>query len=342
MINLRNDYCAIAHERILNALIKNSKKTFVGYGLDEHTKNVEEIVRKLTKNDDSIVSILPGGTVTNKVMIGHLLKAYEAVVCADTAHINVHETGTIESDGHKVIGTKGKNGKIQVSEIEYILNTHLDEHMVKPKMVYISHPTELGSVYTLKELKEIFECCKKNNLYLYVDGARLATGLTSSYSDITFEDLGKYVDAFYIGGTKNGLLNGEALVVNNKNIQNELRYSVKHFGGMYSKGYVAGIQFEELLKDGLLFEIGKLQNELAKILVEELRKLNIKFMIECESNQIFPIFTKKQIEYLKEYIMFEMWEDRGDKAVIRFVTHFSLTEEEVNEAIKNIKDCLSK
>lgn len=342
MINLRNDYCAIAHENVLKSLIDNSKKTFVGYGLDEISKNVEKIVRKLIKNNDAVVSILPGGTVTNKVMIGHLLKPYEAVICADTAHINVHETGAIESDGHKVIETKGINGKIQVKEIEHIVSTHLDEHMVKPKMVYISHPTELGSVYTLNELKEISKCCKENNLYLYVDGARLATGLTSKYSDITFEDLGSLVDAFYIGGTKNGLLNGEALVVNNVDIQNELRYSVKHFGGMYSKGFVTGIQFETLLKDGLLFEIGKHQNELAEYLVSELKKLNVEFMIECESNQIFPIFTKKQIEELNKNLLFEIWEDRNEKAVIRFVTHFLLTREEVEKALQIIKDCLLK
>ena len=342
MINLMNDYCAVAHEKVLQALVDNSKQTFVGYGLDQKTKNVEEIIRNLTKNNNAIISILPGGTVTNKVMIGHLLKSYEAVICVDTAHINVHETGAIESDGHKVIGTKGINGKIQVSEIENIMHTHLDEHMVKPKMVYISHPTELGSVYTLEELKKISKCCKKNNLYLYVDGARLATALTSKYSDITFEDLGHLVDAFYIGGTKNGLLNGEALVVNNKDIQEELRYSVKHFGGMYSKGYVAGIQFEALFEDGLLFKIGKHQNELAEYLVSELKKLNIEFMIECESNQLFPIFTKKQIEILKKHILFEIWEDRNDKAVIRFVTHFLLTKEEVKEAIKIIKNCLLK
>lgn len=342
MINLMNDYCAVAHEKVLNDLIENSKKTFVGYGLDENTKNVEEIIRKLINNNDAVVSILPGGTVTNKVMIGHLLKPYEAVICADTAHINVHETGAIESDGHKVIGTKGINGKIQVSEIEHIVNTHLDEHMVKPKMVYISHPTELGSVYTLEELKQISKCCKDNNLYLYVDGARLATALTSSYTDITLEDLGYLVDAFYIGGTKNGLLNGEALVINNKEIQNELRYSVKHYGGMYSKGYVAGIQFQTLLKDGLLFEIGKHQNELAEFLVYELKKLNVEFMIECESNQIFPIFSKKHIDQLKKYILFEIWEDRGEKAVIRFVTHFLLTKEEVIKTVQIIKDCLLK
>lgn len=340
MINLRNDYCSIAHEKVLEALVNNSNKTFVGYGLDPITKNVENIIKKLIKNDDAIISILPGGTVTNKAMIGHLLRPYEAVICADSAHINVHETGAIESDGHKVIGTKGNNGKIQVSEIDLIVKTHLDEHMVKPKMVYISHPTELGSVYTLDELREISKYCKEHDLYLYVDGARLATALTSKYSDITFADLGNLVDAFYIGGTKNGLLNGEALVVNNKEIQKELRYSVKHFGGMYSKGYVAGIQFEALLKDGLLFEIGKHQNKLATLLVDELKKLNIEFMIECESNQIFPIFTKTQIEYLKDHIMFEMWEDRGDTAVIRFVTHFDLTENDVMKAIEIIKDCL--
>ena len=342
MINLRNDYCAIAHEKVLEALVNNSKNTFVGYGLDEYTNNVEKIIRKLTNNTEAIVSILPGGTVTNKAMIGHLLRPYEAVICADTAHINVHETGAIESDGHKVIGTKGINGKIQVSEIKKVIDTHLDEHMVKPKMVYISHPTELGSVYSLDELKEISKICKENDLYLYVDGARLATALTSKHTEITLEDLGSLVDAFYIGGTKNGLLNGEALVVNNKNIQNELRYSVKHFGGMYSKGFVAGIQFETLLKDGLIFEIGKKQNEHAEYLVEELKKLNIDFMIECESNQIFPIFTKKQIEYLKKYIMFEIWEDRREKAVIRFVTHFMLTKEELFETIQIIKDSLLK
>ncbi len=338
MINLRNDYCVIAHKNVLKALTDYAEDTFVGYGLDEHSKNVEAIIKKLIKNNKAVVNILPGGTVTNKVMIGHILRPYEAVICADSAHINVHETGTIESDGHKVIETVGKKGKIQVCEIERIVNTHLDEHMVKPKMVYISHPTELGTVYTKEELKQISKCCMKYDLYLYVDGARLGTALTSRYSDITFEDLGSLVDAFYIGGTKNGLINGEALVINNKEIQNELRYSVKHFGGMYSKGFVTGIQFEELLKDGLLLAIGKHQNEMAELLVSELKKLNVKFMLECESNQVFPIFRKKVIEKISKKIMFEMWEDRGDEAVIRFVTHFSLSKEDVLKVIQIIKE----
>lgn len=340
MINLRNDYCAIAHKEVLDELIRNSKNTFEGYGLDEKTKEAEKIILDLVCSNDSKVYFLSGGTITNKVVIGHILKPYEAVICADNGHINVHETGAIESDGHKVLSTKNKNGKILPSEIERVVVSHCDEHMVKPKIVYISNTTEVGTVYTKKELVDIYEMCKKYGLYLYLDGARLSSALNSNYCDITFSDLGKYTDAFYIGGTKNGLLFGEALVVNNKDLQNEIRYSIKHFGGMMAKGFVNGIQFNALFKNDLFNRIGKSENELAIYLVNKLKDLNIKFLCDCESNQVFPIFKNDIVEKLQKEIEFEIWNRGCEETVIRFVTHFSLSKEDIDSAIEIIKKCL--
>jgi len=342
MINLRNDYCVVAHKEILKELLENCDKTFSGYGLDEKTLEAENLILDLIGNKDSKVYFLSGGTITNKVVLGHILKPYEAVICADNGHINVHETGAIESDGHKVLSTKNIDGKIQIGEIEKIVLSHCDEHMVKPKVVYISNTTEVGTVYNLSELKEIYKVCKKYDLYLYLDGARLASALNSKYCDITFEDLGKYTDVFYIGGTKNGLLYGEALVVNNKNLQDEIRYSIKHFGGMLAKGFITGIQFSVLFKKDLFNEIGKMENDLADYLVDGLKEMNVELLSECQSNQVFPIFDNEIVDKLKEEIEFEIWNVSRSKTTIRFVTHCFLTKKDIDEVLVIIRKILKK
>ena len=215
MINLRNDYCGICHKKVLEKLNKYANDDFLGYGLDDHSLKAKELIKKELGRDDVDIHFLVGGTVTNKVLISHILRPYEAVICPDTGHINVHETGTIEQSGHKIIATLNKDGKITKDDILEVLRLHTDEHMVKPKMVYISNSTEYGTVYTYNELKSLKEVCKKLGLYLYMDGARLGVALTSKYTDLKKEDLKDLVDAFYIGGTKNGAMIGEALVILN-------------------------------------------------------------------------------------------------------------------------------
>lgn len=335
-INLRNDYNAIAHPEILKAFYEYSEKTFVGYGLDECSKEASLLIKNEIKNEDADVHFLVGGTITNKILISHVLKPYEAVISPDSGHINVHETGTIEQSGHKIIVTPNYNGKICPKDIEKVVLTHTDEHMVKPKMVYISNPTEFGTVYTKEELQAISDVCRKYKLYFYVDGARLACALTSD-KKLSMADLASLVDAFYIGGTKNGLLLGEALVVLNNEIKDSIRYSIKHFGGMYSKGFVNGIQFKTLFENDLFYKIGELENSLAKKLYNELKKLGVKFLMEQETNQIFPIFNNNIIDKLKEEILFEIWEVMDKETVIRFVTGFMTKEEDINNTINVVK-----
>ena len=342
MINLRNDYCGIAHYKVLEKLGKHANDVFVGYGLDEHSKRASELIKKEMAYDDADIHFLVGGTITNKVLISHVLRPYEAVISPDTGHINVHETGTIEQSGHKIITVKNNCGKLNAKDILDVLFTHTDEHMVKPKLVYITDSTEIGSIYTYQELKEISDVCKANDLYLYLDGARLAAALTCEKNDIKLSDLPKLVDAFYIGGTKNGLMLGEALVIINEKIKDEVRYSIKHFGGMYAKGFVTGIQFEALFEDGLFYEIAKKENEQAKYLYNELVKIGVEFECIQETNQIFPVFKTEHIKELKEYIQFETWSINEDKTTIRFVTHYLLKDEEIEETIEIIKGIINK
>lgn len=337
-INLRNDYCSIAHPLILEAFIEYNKNTYLGYGMDEETNNAIEIIKSKINYKDADVFFLPGGTITNKVLISHILKPYEAVISCESGHINVHETGTIEQSGHKILVAPSYEGKIISEDIYKICNTHTDEHMVKPKIVYISNPTELGTIYTKEELNKISLACKDLGLYLYVDGARLATALTSKKNDMNLEEFSKLVDSFYIGGTKNGLIQGEALVVMNKELSKDIRYSIKHFGGMYSKGFVNGIQFKTLFEKDLFNTIGKTQNYLAEELYAKLKQINVKFLFEQETNQIFPIFKNEIVNKLKDKIEFEIWEKRIDETVIRFVTHYNLTKEDINRTIEIIKE----
>jgi len=340
MINLRNDYCFIAHNKILQALEENNNKTFVGYGLDEISIEASNLIRKEIGNDTADVHFLPGGTVTNKVLISHVLKSYECVICCETGHINVHETGTIEQSGHKVLTTPSINGKIQAKDIKKVYQSHADEHMVKPQIVYISQPTELGTLYSNEELKEISSVCKALNLYLYVDGARLATALTSKNNDISLVEFAKLVDAFYIGGTKNGLILGEALVILNDELKKDIRYSIKHFGGMYSKGFVTGIQFKTLFENDLFYEIGRQENDLAELLYTELLNIGVEFLYPQDTNQIFPKFKNDVIDQLRKHLMFEMWEVGEEESVIRFVTHPKLTIEDIRNTIQIIKEIM--
>ena len=339
-INFRNDYCGIAHKDILQALIENENNSYVGYGLDEQSEQAKKLIQKELKNENVDIHFIPGGTLTNKVLISHVLRPYEAVISADSGHINVHETGTIEQSGHKILTAPNNNGKINGSDIISIYNSHTDEHMVKPKMVYISNPTEFGTIYTKEELTEISNICKKLDLYLYMDGARLGCALTSPKNDLVMSDLSNLVDAFYIGGTKNGLLLGEALVVINEELKPFMRHSVKHFGGMYAKGFINGIQFKTLFENNLFYNIAKKQNDLAMILYNKMCLLGIKFLMEQETNQIFPVFKNETVEKLKDYFLFEIWERKEEETVIRFVTNYLLNEDDVNNAIEIIKNLI--
>ena len=329
MFNFKNDYCYIGHENILNALLKYQDEANEVYGLDSHSKNAKELIKNYISDVDLDIHFLVGGTIANKTVISHLLRPYEAVISADTGHINVHETGAIESTGHKVITIANYDGKIIVSDIRKAFKTHTDEHMVKPKMVYISQTTEAGTVYSKEELKEIYEVTKELGMYLFVDGARLASALATDA--MSLNDLAHYSDVFYIGATKNGSPLGEAICIVNDELKSSFRYSIKQNGGMYSKGYVAGICFEELFKDGLYFKLGENANTCAKYLASNLIDRGIELAYPCVTNQVFPIVSNELFVLLRNLVSFELWEDKGDFKVIRFVCNFKTTLEMIDE-----------
>ena len=307
------------------------------YGLDTISDKAKELIKKELHNDSVDIHFMVGGTITNKTVIAHALRPYEAVIAVDTGHINVHETGAIEETGHKVVTVPNINGKITTENIKKAFYLHTDEHMVKPKMVYISNSTEIGSVYTYNELKEIKETCDKLGLYLFIDGARLGAALTSKDSDLRLSDLPKLCDVFYIGGTKNGLMLGEAVVIVNDKLKEDFRYSIKHYGGMYSKGFVAGINFFALFENGLFLDIAKSENDLAYKLYDKLVQLGVKFDVVPSTNQIFPIFKTKHVEQLEKEIMFEVWSVGEEETTIRFVTSYMTTNEDVEKTIEVIR-----
>ena len=253
MMYINCDYNEGAHKKILSRLIETNMEQTIGYGCDEHCDNARKLIKKLCKNSDIDVHFLVGGTQTNETVISAALRPHQGVLAAVSGHINVHETGAIESLGHKVLVLDTDDGKISASQIDKYYNDHVSndsyEHIVQPKMVYISQPTELGTLYSLSELEEISNVCRKNKLFLFVDGARLGYGLAASNNDITLGDLARLTDVFYIGGTKVGALFGEAVVISNDYIKEDFRYIMKQRGGMLAKGRLLGVQFETMFEE---------------------------------------------------------------------------------------------
>ena len=337
MINFKNDYNLIAHNRILEAMLEYNKNTYVGYGLDELSEQAANAIKKHI-NKDVDIHFLVGGTSANKIVIAHALRPYEAVISVNTGHICVHETGAIEATGHKILTVEGVDGKITPTMIEQVVNTHVDEHMVFPKMVYITQATEIGTLYSKSELIDIYNTCKKNDLYLFLDGARLAVGLDKS--DITLDDLAKYTDVYYIGGTKNGALLGEAVVISKEELKKNFRFSIKQNGGMYAKGYVAGIQFLELFKDGLYFNLGHNSNVMADKLALGLTNRGISLEYPNVTNQLFIRVSNELYNKLNEFVLFELWADKGNEKVIRFVTNFNTSEKELEEFFNKLDNIL--
>ena len=331
-----NDYSSLCHPKILEALSKINDEQNIAYGLDKHSLNAERYIKDVFESSQGQVYFISGGTMTNLLFISYALKPYEAVISLETGHINVHETGAIEGTGHKIITVKGNNGKMCPTDILNILSIYKDEHMVKPRMVYISNSTEIGTIYTRKELLDLSKVCQENDLYFYIDGARLGSALTSKENDVEPGLFGNICDAFYVGGAKNGLLLGEALVINNPLLQKGFRYHIKNKGAMISKGYLLGAVFEEAFKEGLYFDIAKKTNEIADYLKEGLKKLNIQ-MLDSPTNQIFATFSKKDANLLiKEYGL-ELWEDKKEEAVVRFVTSFTTKKEDVDDLLDFVK-----
>ncbi len=334
--SFKNDYSEGAHPTILQRLIETNLQQTIGYGEDEFCNEARALIKTYLQKD-SAIHFVSGGTQANLIVISSVLKPHESVIAVESGHIAVHETGAIEATGHKVNTVPTTDGKITISEIQNVLNLHTDEHMVKPKMVYISNSTEVGSVYTKAELTTIYEFCQEKNLYLFVDGARLGSALTSSKSDLTLEDLANLTDVFYIGGTKNGALIGEAIIINNQKLNEDFRYHIKQKGGMLAKGRLIGIQFAELFKNDLFFEMGKHANAMAKKLAEGISAKGYDFLTVPSSNQIFPILNNLEIERLHEDFQFFIWQKiDNQKSAIRLVTSWATPEEQVEQFLNKL------
>ena len=338
MYSFKNDYSEGAHPQILKALMETNLAQEKGYGEDDYSlKAIERIKEKLGRNNVD-VHLLTGGTQTNLTAISAFLRPHEAAISASTGHILGHETGAIEATGHKVLSVESKDGKLTLAGVRAVLDGHPDEHMVKPKLVYISNSTEIGSIYKKEELQQLSDFCRANQLLLYMDGARLGSALCSKENDLQLSDLPNLVDAFYIGGTKNGALLGEALVICRDSLKEDFRYHIKQKGALLAKGRLLGIQFLELFRDNLFFELAEHANRMAGLLQEALTQTNVKFLTHSPSNQIFPIFPNALIAELEKNYAFHVWEKvDADHSAIRLVTSWATKEEEVVGFIEELK-----
>lgn len=342
MIRFNCDYLEGAHPRIMQALMESNMVQTCGYGEDEYCEQAREKIKEVCGCEDAAVHFLVGGTQANLTVISSILRPHQAVLCVKEGHINVHETGAIEACGHKVIAIEGKDGKLTADQIRAQHKLHWEdgahEHIAQPKLVYISNPTELGTIYSKTELEAIRKACDECNFYLFLDGARLGYGLMSEANDLTIQDVAKNCDVFYIGGTKVGALFGEAVVITNKVLQEDFRYIIKQKGGMLAKGRLLGIQFFELFKDGLYFEISAHAMRLAKMLKEGLEKAGYQFYANSPTNQLFVIVPDEKLKQLDEKYSYE-YQMRLDEenSVVRFCTSWATKEENVLQLLEDMK-----
>lgn len=340
MYSFNNDYSEGAHPKILEAMINANLTQNDGYGLDVHCLRAAELIRQEIRRDDADIHFITGGTQTNLITIGTALRPWQAVIATDKGHINVHETGAIEATGHKVLAMPSPDGKLTPALIRQALDRHTDEHMVQPKMVYISNSTEIGTQYTKTELEAIHHICRQKDLYLFLDGARLGSALTSQINDLTMEDIACLTDVFYIGGTKNGALFGEALVICHPDLKPDFRYMVKQRGAMMAKGWLLGIQFEELFQNNLFYDMASHANEMALILRKGIEACGYHFYSASSTNQLFPVFPDSILEKLGESFLFSVQEKVDDRhTAIRLVTSWATNEEECRRFIKILESC---
>lgn len=339
MLYFMNDYSEGAHQAILEALTQTNMDQHVGYGQDALTREAIRRIKERIQCPEADVHFLVAGTQTNTIAIAHFLRPYEAVIATDLGHISVHETGAIEATGHKIIEMASKDGILTPQMIESAVLKHADEHWVLPKMVYISNATEMGTIYSKAQLKALREACDKHGLILYMDGARLANALTSADNDLSIEDVAQLTDAFTIGGTKNGILFGEALVITNDRLKDNMRFSIKQRGGLLAKGRLLGVQFKRLFENDLYFEIAKHTNDMATLLKNGIKELGYEFVTPSATNLIFVILPNAVHEKLSKVCYYEAehpydannWE-------ARFVTSWATPKEDVLSLLEYLKD----
>lgn len=343
MIRFNCDYLEGAHPRIIEALARTNMEQTVGYGCDEYCDKARDCIRRVCGDESVDVHFLVGGTQTNLTVISSALRTHQGVLSAETGHINCHETGAIEATGHKVIALPTENGKIKAADIDaYVERYRADdawEHVVQPKMVYISNPTETGTLYTKAELTEISESCRRNGLYLFLDGARLGYGLACRANDLDIPAITALTDVFYIGGTKVGLLFGECLVISHPALKEDLRCVIKQKGGMLAKGRLLGVQFYEMFRDGLYFEISAHAMNMAERLKKEISDLGYEFDGDSPTNQQFVKLSAKQVKLLSEEFSFENMGALPDgRVLVRFCTSWATKEENVDKLIEKLSE----
>jgi threonine aldolase len=333
-----NDYSEGAHPSLLQLMAQSNTVQEDGYGNDSLSQQAVALIQQQVQNPQSAVHFIPGGTQANLIALAAILRPHESVIAASSGHIHVHEAGAVESTGHKINIIPSTNGKLAPEQIQEMVDQHTDEHMVKPRVVFISNSTEVGTVYTKSELTALAEVCHANHLYLYMDGARLGSALTSRVSDLSLADLGRLVDIFYIGGTKNGALLGEAMVINTPEIQQDFRFHLKQRGALLAKGRILGIQFLGLFTDGLYFELARHANAMAEKISCELKAMGFNFLTDSPSNQIFPILPNTLIDTLHESYGFYVWSKvDASSSAIRLVTSWAAPEDRVDEFIRDVK-----
>lgn len=342
MIRFESDYTQGAVPEIIDALVKTNMEMTPGYGVDEYSLSAAEKIKAELECENADIHFLVGGTQTNLTFIASVMRPYQAVICADTGHINVHECGSIEACGTKLLQIPSSDGKIKAEEIEKLAADHfgdpIREHAVQPGLVYISFPTENGTLYSKKELEDIYRVCRRFDMILYIDGARLGYGLASKENDLEMKDFPLLCDAFYIGGTKVGALFGEALVIVNDKSKKDFRYMIKQKGAMFAKGRLLGLQFDALFTDGLYHRISRHAAALAEKIRKAFEDKGVKFLYDSPTNQQFPILTKKQRDFLGKDFAYSDWCRVGENFAVRFCTSWATDEKDVDKLVEAIKN----
>ena len=342
MLYFNNDYNQICHPAVMQKITENAGVQTPGYGTDDCCARAAALIREKCDAPDAAVHFLVGGTQTNLTVIAASLRPHQGVIAADSGHVNVHETGAIEATGHKVILVPAPDGKVRPEQVAAIVESQslsMDaEHIVQPKMVYISNPTEYGTMYSLSELEALSALCHGKGLYLYVDGARLGYGRAAKNNDITLADYAKLCDAFYIGGTKVGAMFGECVVIKNSSIAEDFRYLMKQRGGMLAKGWLLGLQFEALFEDDLYMQISAHADKMADQIRNTLTSLGYALYLPGVTNQVFVALPNKLLDELGKEFTFATWEKADEEhTVVRFCTSWATLQENVNKLCSALK-----
>ena len=337
MYSFRNDYSEGAHPAVLKALQKSNAVQTPGYGTDRYCEEARTLIRTLCDAPEADVHFFVGGTQVNLTCCSAFLRPFEAVIAPSTGHPLVHETGAFEATGHMVISVPTPDGKLTAAQRRTVCTAHSTEHMVRPRMVYISNSTEIGTVYTKEELSALHKECKELGLYLYLDGARLGSGMVSTCAPLDWPDLAQTLDAFTIGGTKNGILFGEALVITKDALKSDFRYHMKQRGAMLAKGRLLGIQFQAILEKGRYLDNARHANALAQTLQTGIAALGYSFLVESPTNQIFPIFPDTLLRKLEKDYEYEVQQPMKDSSTcIRLVTSWATPEEAVTQFLTDL------